>query len=347
MTGELVLVANAGDSTISAFTLDVTAGVLEPLATTPVGRSCSTFAVDAERELVYAATKGDADGVGQGVDCFHLDRRTGALELLGHVDGVGYHFLALAHGGTVLTGAAYHDGVATTWAVDGVGHISPAVSQVEWVHAHAVAPVGEHLYVASLGEDVIAQYALDVDGVLTPLDPAAVAAPEGSGPRHLTVDADGSHLYCLTEFSGEVISYVRDPHSGGLEEIGRTPAVAADRGLGHSRLGADPRDEHLIWGADIHLARGGRLALASERTESTLASLRIDDDGVAGEVVDIADTVRQPRGFAVTSDGRHAVVAGEAATEVMLLAIGADGSLRPLSRAETGAGANWVRTLAL
>ena len=346
MASDLVLVANAADATVSTFALDAAGQRLEPLATSAVGRGCSTFVVDEERDLVYAATKGAADGHGQGVDSFRLDRTTGALTPLGHVDGTGYHYLALAHGGRVLAGAAYHSGEATTWVLDGEGGISDPVAEVAWRNAHAVATRAAHLYVVSLGEDLLAQYLLGDDGRLTPLDPPTVPAPPGSGPRHLVIDEAGTHVYVVTEFSGEVLTYTRDTATGTLAAAGATGAHATDRGLRHSRFGADPTAEHLIWGADIALARGGRLVLASERCESTLASLRIADDGVAGPMLDLADTEPQPRGFAVTTDGRYAVVAGERATTVELVAVGADGSLRSLARAHTGHGANWVRTIA-
>ena len=41
--------------------------------------------------------------------------------------------------------------------------------------------------------------------------------------------------------------------------------VDPDAGLKHSRFGADPRAEHLIWGADLHLAQGGRCLLYTSR----------------------------------------------------------------------------------
>lgn len=345
MTGELVLVANAGEGTVSAFALDMAAGRLALLATSPVGRGCSTFVVDETHDLVYAATKGEADGAGEGVDSFRLDRASGRLELLDHVDAVGQHHLALAHRGTVLAGAAYHAGRLTTWTLDGTGGFGPEAARADWPHAHCVATVGDHLYVVSLGADAIGQYAVTVDGLLSPLDPPFATAPEGSGPRHLVLDEGAAHAYVMTEFSGEILTYERDPAGGILTPIGSAPGHATDRGLSRGRLGGDPRGEHLVWGADLHLARGGRLVLASERTESTLTSVRIAEDGVADEQVDVVDTERQPRGFAVTGDGRYAVVAGEASTDVMLMTIGADGSLRALSRTPTGSGANWVRTL--
>lgn len=354
MTADLVLVANSGDSTIGAYTLTPARGSdlnsqprLEHLVTSPVGRGCSTFVVDEARSLVYAAAKPETDGASPTIDTFALDRSTGRLTRVHRreVEG-GMNYLALTPDGRVLAGAAYHDGFAATWTVDEDGQLSPQVDRVDWLHAHCVIATPGQLYVVSLGADVIAQYALSATGALAPLDLPIVPAPKGSGPRHLVLDETLAHAYVVTEFSGEVLSFDRSPGTGELTATGADPAYALDRDLTHSRLGADPKAEHLIWGADLHLARGGTFVLASERTESTLACLPVDRDGVAGAAVGLIDTVAQPRGFAVSPDGRYAVVAGEAGTELQLVSIGRDGALREVARVASGAKANWVRILA-
>lgn len=120
----------------------------------------------------------------------------------------------------------------------------------------------------------MAQFRLE-DGELKPLSPGAVNAPAGSGPRHLIVD--GRHVYLLTEFSGEVIRYSRGDN-GGLSEEQRTIVVDPDAGLSRSRYGADPMEEHLIWGADLH--RGGRF-LFRESGELTELSRRPVDAPLA------------------------------------------------------------------
>ena len=360
---DLVLVANAGDSTISTYVLDADHGNLTPLAVSPVGRGCSTFAIDEETSRVYAGAKASEtgspsvdSGIGgdlahhPGIDTLTLDHATGELTpvagLERRVTEGPVTYLALTPDRMLLTGAFYHQGTAATWPVDPTaGGIGERVGQVEWANAHCVVVTAEHLYVVSLGGDCIAQYALGSDGHLTPLDPPTAPAPEGSGPRHLNLDADGSHAYVVTEFSGEVLTYHRDPHTGALTAAAATPAYAPDRGLKHSRIGADPRAEHLIWGADVHLADDGRFALASERTESTLAALRLDGLGVPTAPTQFIDTPRQPRGFAVSTDGRYAVVVGEQATHLALIEVTTEGTLRTVQELDTGAGSNWVRCI--
>jgi 6-phosphogluconolactonase len=339
-TPPLVLIANAGDSTISSFALD--ADRLRPLATTPVAGSCSTFAVDARRNLVYAGVKGDPPAI----LTLTLDRATGRLTQVGRkACGGALHYLELTPGGALLLGASYHAGAGAVWPV-AAGVLADPSAEIRFPNLHCVKTTadGAFAYFVSLGAELIAQYALYAAGALTPLEPATAPGPAGSGPRHLTLSADERDAYLITEFSGEVVRYARSA-SGRLTAAESLSIVDPAAGLGHSRFGADPRAEHLIWGADLHLARGGAFLLASERTAGTLATVHLDG-GVLREVVALRPTEPQPRGFAVAPDGVHVVAVGELSTEAALYRLGEDGVLADADRVETGSGANWVRILA-
>lgn len=332
---QLVLVANAGDATLTTLALHRDPEPrLDVLATTPADYpKVSTFAIDEARDPVYVATADPA------IVTLRLDRATGTLTPVARTEVESrLAYVALAEDGTTLLGASYHDGFVASWPiVDGV--LGEQTSRFEHANMHSVLAVGDLVYGASLGDDLIAQYRL-ADGVLTPLNPATVSAPEGSGPRHLIIE--GEDLYVVTEFSGELLHY-RRADDGTLSLQGSTDVIDPRAGLGKSRYGADPMAEHLIWGADLH--RAGAFLLTSERTESTIGSTRIREDGAPGEVVTWTETELQPRGFATTADGKFVVAVGERSTHASLYAVAEDGSLRQVHRAPVGAGANWVRVL--
>lgn len=343
MTDSLVLVANSGDGSISTFRF--TGDSLERLAVTGGLAGTSTFAVDAERGLVYAGVKSGGGHESDGIVTLRLDRVSGALTEISRLDlaGGGMNYLALSHGGTVLLGASYGGGYGIS-AVVADGVVSEPVSRIEYPNLHAVqaSADGRFAYFVSLGADLVAQYALGSDTVLTPLDPPTVDAPTGSGPRHLVLNAAGDAVYVLTEFTAQVLHYARAGETGTLELRGGADAFDPTQGLTVSRFGADPREGHLIWGADLHLADGGRRVWASERSASTLAPVAVADDGSLTAAESFVATEPQPRGFAVSPDGRHLVVAGELSTTVSLY--GADGDrLELLQQVETGSKANWVR----
>lgn len=338
-SASLVLVADAGDGSISTFRLEGDA--LTRLAVTDGLPGCSTFAVDAARDLVYAAVKGEPAGI----VTLRLHRSSGRLEPLARRDlpDGGMTYLALAREGRVLLGASYGGGYGAGWPLaDGV--IGEAASRIAYPNLHAVQPSadGRFAYFASLGADLIAQYALSDAGALEPLEPATVAAPEGSGPRHLVLSSAQDAVYVLTEFSAEVLHYARDLGTGTLSLREAAPAFDPQAGLSRSRFGADPRAEHLIWGADLHLDESAGKIWASERTASTLAAVPIAADGAVTAPRVFVPTEPQPRGFALSPDSRHLVAAGERSHTVSLYAIDGD-RLHLLQQTETGAGANWVR----
>ena len=337
----LVLVANSGDGTISSFRL--IDGRLQRIAVNGGVPGCSTFVVDARRDLVYASVKGDDPGLAT----LTLDRSSGRLTPRSHLSlpDSAMNYLSLTRGGSALLGACYGGSYGIVCALHD-GEASEPISRVEYPNLHSVraSSDGRFAYFVSLGADLVAQYSIDPWLNLRPLAPATVPAPAGSGPRHLVLNATQDSLYVLTEFSGEVLRYRRDTHFGTLTPAGSATAHDPSRGLGHSEFGADPLANHYIWGADLHFSDPAHL-WCSERTESTLGAVGVAADGSVSAPESFVVTETQPRGFAVSPDGRYLVCAGERSTSVSLYRVrGAE--LELLDRAETGAKANWVWFLA-
>ena len=335
----LVLVGNSQGGTISA--LSVEGDRLQLLASSNVGEGCSTFAIDTGRDLVHCAVKTPTPAI----VTLRLDRQSGALTEVSRreVDDV-LAYLWLTREGTVLLGASYHGGWGGSWPVaDGL--VGEQASRIDHANMHCVITdrAGEHGYFASLGDDLVAQVSVTADARMEPLDPPVVEAPMGCGPRHLVMSEDELNVYRLTEFTGEAIRFDRDPQTGVLTMAEAVPGHDTHRDLIVSRYGADPKAEHLIWGADLHLLDEGRLLACSERTESTLTTIALDDSGRLERVVADSDTETQPRGFAVAPDGRQVVVAGEASGTVGLYRLTEANGFELLDRVESGEGPNWVR----
>lgn len=333
---ELVLVANAADQSLSTFRLR--SETPELLAVTPLGAKCSTFAIDRERALIYAGVAGDEPAI----VTLSLDRESGALTERSRVAApAGATYLALSAAGDRLFAAFYAAGLGTSWSVaDGV--LTPGPTTIAYPNLHCVQVTrdGRFAYFVSLGADLIAGFAVGEDGALILVE--ETAAPAGSGPRHLVLNAAETSVYVLTEFSGEVLHY-RRTDDGRLTQAGSTGAYHPARGLSHSRFGADPRAEHLIWGADLHLSPAEDFLWCSERTESTLATVPVGADGTLAHATSFVNTEPQPRGFCVTDDGRL-VVTGERSTTISLCSVDRQGVPQLVVCAETGNGANWARS---
>lgn len=328
-----LLVANSGDGTISTLRLDAHEGVLKPIATSAVGEGCNTFAFDPDRNLVYASIKGEPPWV----VTLAFERGSGQLrEVSRRPVHFSMSYLALGHEGSLLLGASYGGGYGAVWPIE-EGALGEPQAHVEFENLHCLVSVKDRAYAVSLGEDLIAAFRLGDCGTLSPLDPPVVATPKGSGPRHLIVSA--AHAYVVTEYSGEVVR-CDVAQDGTLQRAESVRIDDPSAGLGHSRMGADPREQNLMWGADVHLA--GRWLLASERTASTIATVALHD-GRLGEVTSITHVEEQPRGFAVSPCGKFVVSVGERSTKAALLRVQDDGSLTLVHRAPVGEKANWVR----
>jgi 6-phosphogluconolactonase len=340
----LVLVANAGDGSLSTFRLND--GRLDRLAVTGGLTGCSTFVVDPDRDLVHAAVKGAGADQNAGIVTLALDRETGGLELLHRLDlpRGGMNYLALTRGGSVLLGASYGGGYGISAPVVDDGVVGEPVATITHPNLHSVlaSDDGRFAYFVSLGAGLVAQYALTADLALEPLAPATAAAPIGSGPRHLLLNAAQDAVYVMTEFSGELLHYTRDTATGILSLESGTVVIDESKGLGHSEYGADPLAHHFIWGADLHWGAGEHHIWTSERTESTLGAARISAEGKVAPPPEFFVTETQPRGFDVSPDGTLLVAAGEKSTTVSLYDVDGD-RLTLRDRAETGNGANWVR----
>ncbi len=345
MTNFLVIIANAGDGDLAVFDLDPAdeSPHLDHLATSHVGAGCGSFVIDPDRDLVYAATK-----AGPAVVSLKLDRTTGRLAEIARMPlSASAAYLALAQRGKLLLGASYGGGFGFVAPLsDGLSGAETAHIEYPNLHAIIASADGRHVYATSLGADLIAQYALDSSGVLTPLDPPTVAAPPGSGPRHIVLSADGTGLYCVTEFTGEAIRYQRDPATGLLRLAESVDGFAAGRGLTASALGVDPKTQHVIWGADIHLSSDERFLLVSERRESTLATIALDGSGRQLRQIAVIGTEPQPRGFCVVPGTDLVVVVGERSTNASVYRLSDDGTPQLLGSTFTGNGANWVRAIA-
>lgn len=325
----LVSTTCAADGDIRTF--ELRSGHLTPAATIPVGKGVSALALVPESERAFASTK--QPGIA------HLLRDGSGWQVTGFTPTLAnMTYLHPTPDGRFLLGAQYSDGYGEVWPLtaDGLGE---ATAHVEFRNLHCVITVGRHAYFVSLGEDLIACYELTDEGALVPLERPTLAAPKGSGPRHLIASEDGRHLYCVTEFSGEVLHLLRDPESGNLTLVQVATAHATDRGLKHSRFGADPVEEHLVWGADLHFC--GNFLVVSERCESTLSVLPLNPDRSLADQVCIVDTEKQPRGFNVTGDLVFCV--GEKSEQVSLFRLDEQGQLTLLQQVPNGKGANWVR----
>ncbi|MGL5405978.1 MAG: lactonase family protein [Propionibacteriaceae bacterium] len=322
---DLVSIACSTDGTIVTYSL---AGErLIPKSTSIIGNGVSVFA--RHGDVLYARLKDPICVVA-------LAYESNQWQILATEPAPDtMNFLSISTDGRWLIGVSYTGGQIATWPLSDSGTLGTYRLLASHKHPHCAVIIDDFLYIAVLGEDTVVTYRF-IDGTLIPI--ITTSAPTGSGPRHITIDESGENLYCITEFAGEILHYRRNKTTGILSFAGHYPAFSHSAGLRHSRLGADPLSEHLIWGADIALCQG--FVIASERTASTLTVFPINDDGTLAASCSSVDTEKQPRAIYVVAD--LIISVGEKSDQVSIFKLEKNGELRRVDRKITGHGANWI-----
>lgn len=175
-------------------------------------------------------------------------------------------------------------------------------------HAHFTlfSPDGRQLYVADLGLDRV--WILSLDAAGKHYEYAAqrwVEIRNGSGPRHLVMNASSSILYAVTEFSSEVVAFGRNPDDGHLAAMGHWSTLPAAFG-------------RVNFCADIRMHPGGRWILASNRGHDSLTVFSVEKDGTLRAVSHVASGGESPRAFAFSPDGHYLQVANQNSNSIVV-----------------------------
>jgi 6-phosphogluconolactonase len=290
----------------------------------------SWLVVSPDRRQVYAVNEngpGYADPVGR-VSRLELDadHRLSLREQLPSLSDEPTH-ASLAPDGRHLFVANYAvqddpGGLLAVLPLDAQGALQPATQVASYqasgvdrerqrsahVHAAVVAPDGKHVLVADLGGDRVYVYRYDADAArpLRAAEPAFVALPAGSGPRHLAFDRSGRHAYLTLEMSGQVaqLGYV-----DGRLSLGEISALAEPGFAGGHGGGA------------IHLSPDGRWLYAVNRGDDNhIAVFAIDPASGRLQRIQRRAVGRQAREFTFSPDGRFLLVAAQGENRIELLA---------------------------
>jgi 6-phosphogluconolactonase len=152
--------------------------------------SVSSFAIGREGELKFLGKS----STGGAEPCHLMVDRSGKWLLAANYNGANFAVMPILPDGRA--------GEAKVTAFHGSG---PNPRQKE-PHPHEIVELaGNLVLVPDFGTDRIARYRLNPkNGTLAPADPAEIRLPPGSGPRHLTVSADGTKLYVASELANTV-----------------------------------------------------------------------------------------------------------------------------------------------
>ena len=271
---------------------------------------------------------GRSDG---GVAAFAFDAASGKIALLnsrGTGGGGSTTMLATDATARMLVTVSYGAGYVASFplAADGrlgeratllihTGPLGPNQIRQDKPHPHSVtiSPDNRFALVADLGLDRVLVYRLDpATGTLTPHDPAFIATPPGTGPRHTKFSRDGRFFYILNEIDGSISACAYDAARGAGTPIQHISTLPAGFKV------TDPDRA-----AEIRLHPNGRFVYASNRGHESIAVFAIQADGTL-QLVEITPCGGQhPRNFALTSDGNWLVCANQNSNNLVVFKVDA------------------------
>jgi 6-phosphogluconolactonase len=180
-------------------------------------------------------------------------------------------------------------------------------------HPHEIVEMaGNVVLVPDLGTDRIARYRLNPeDGTLAPADPAEIRLPPGSGPRHLTVSADGTKLYVASELANTVTVFAE---SRIVQTVSLLPAPVEGRNAA----------------AEIAIHPNGRYLYASVRGADNIVVFAIDPSTGLLTQRGTVRTGAGPRFFMIDASRKWLLVAGQVSNTITIFGIDpATGTLYP------------------
>ena len=291
----------------------------------------SWLALDLNRNRLYAANEngpGHPDPVGR-VSAFIMAPSSGQLSPLAQQITLGDEptHLSLSRDGRYLFVSNYgsnanpggslavmptaKDGTlmpVTQIAAHKASEVHPERQQSSHVHSAVMSPDGKTLFVSDLGADKIFVYRYDptnAERPLSPADPAFIALPDGSGPRHLVFSPDGLQAYATLELSAQVARF--DHVDGSLVQRQLVDLAAGD----------DPK---LHSPGAIHPSPDGRFLYVSGRAEKNrIMVYAIEDNANLREIQQRASEGREPREFAIDPSGRFMIIANQKSDALVVL----------------------------
>ena len=262
----------------------------------------------------YSFRETEGTGIGMTADL----RQTGAdpCFLMVRKDSNGSDYLMTAdYSGGSVSVFPIHDGrledLTEQLRFEGSG---PVTERQEASHIHqlkAVPGAEGYILASDLGADAIRVIRAREDGKLEHVKD--IACPEGSGPRHMEFNAEGSMMYCIAELSGEVLSY-KVTYTADVPEFTLLQRIQAD-------------EVNAGGSADIHMHPSGKWLYTSHRLENDGISIFcVRHDGTL-EKTGYAHTGRHPRNFMITPDGEFLLAACRDDRVIQVFRIGKDGQL--------------------
>ncbi|WP_118193664.1 lactonase family protein [Albibacterium indicum] len=280
----------------------------------------SFLTLSPDLKQVYAVSEWGKDSIGT-VYAYNFDQKSGKMEFLNKVSsgGDGPCYISIDSTGTYVFTANYGSGSLAAVPILEDGSLSNDIQAIYHkgnivngkegptrMHAAAVSPDNNTLFVTNLGTSEITGYPLNVNQESFPLDTNNLKVstlPENSGPRHFTFHPNGQHAYFINELNGDITVF--DYEDGVLTEKQKESIVPDDFA---GKFAA----------ADIHVSPDGKFLYGSNRLElNEIIIFKVNPtDGQLSYVGRQSSGGETPRNFAIDPSGKFLLVANQNTNDI-------------------------------
>ncbi len=317
--------------------LDLASGRLSPAQVAAETTNPSFLAIHPNRKFLYAIGEfGDFQGRKTGVvSAFSIDAATGTLALLNQQSsqGPGPCHVNLDRSGQCALVANYSGGSIACLPIGADGRLGEASSVIqdkgkgadprrqEGPHAHSVNvdAANRFAFAADLGLDKVFIFRLDPAAAkLTPNNPAWIALPPGSGPRHFAFHPNGRFAYVINEMKSTITAMRYDAQRGALTALA-TVSTLPEGFTGNNTT------------AEVQVHPSGKFLYGSNRGDDSIAMFAIDETTGEPHYLGVESTQgKNPRNFAVDPTGSYLLAANQDGNNIVVFNIDSgSGKLHP------------------
>ena len=229
--GQFVYVANRGDGTVSAFSINSGSGTLNAVGSpTPTGSGLNSnpysITVSPNGQFAYVANFGDGT-----VSTFSINPGTGVLSIVGLPISSGYSpvSIAISPNGQFAYVANYFQGTVSTFGINGstgalntVGSpTSTGSGPFSYPYSVAISPNGQFAYVANFHDGTVSAFSINpgTGSLNTVGSPTSTGSGLNSTPYSVTVSPNGQFAY-VANGNGTVSTFSINPGTGSLSVVG-------------------------------------------------------------------------------------------------------------------------------
>jgi 6-phosphogluconolactonase len=315
-----------GSDGIYFSSLDPATGVIEKPILAAKTDNPSFLALHPAGKYLYAVNENGPDAAA--ISAFSIDPKTAELTLINRQPSHGSYpcHVSIHPSGSCALVANYGTGTFASFAIHPDGSVAPAGSvhqdkghgpiadRQEGPHAHGIWPMpakstpahtpaergaNGQVIACDLGIDQLPLFRLDpAAATLVPADPASLALPPGTGPRHLVFSRDRRFLYVIGELANTIS--VLDVSKFPQFQLIQTPSTLAPNFAGKNKA------------AELALHPTADILYASNRGADDLVTFAVDP--ATGHLREQARTPiggRGPRHFAIDPTGAWLLAANE------------------------------------